>query len=218
MQIGFIIFVWVSTCVGLIIWFVTRSNIVITLTTTECMTESVTTVAATTDNYPQIVDRTTWKAISARAQVETNSSATLVVIAHTGGPLCFTVLTCMLHVRELQHYDMFTEQMNDIRYNFLIGGDNHIYVGRGVRIRNAGLENSLSIAFIGNFSQIEPLEHMLELAHQLIVRLPWMHDAIDFSSYQIVGENQTKYTDSPGSKLYMKIREWRFYSDELFTN
>lgn len=56
------------------------------------------------------------------------------------------------------------QDMPDIKYNFLVGGDGRIYEGRGWGVNNEELDDTINIAFMGNFSKDEPSEGMLNVA------------------------------------------------------
>lgn len=99
---------------------------------------------------------------------------------------------------------------DDIGYNFLIGGDGSIYVGRGWTHQGAHTKGynrkSICIAFIGNFENNAPPENMLSATRSLIaegVRLQKLSD-----NYLLYGHRQLVATQSPGRALYEKIKTW----------
>ena len=61
---------------------------------------------------------------------------------------------------------------DDIGYNFLVGGDGRVYVGRGwtrLGAHNRGYNSqSIGIAFLGTFNTETPSERMASAAHSLI--------------------------------------------------
>lgn len=79
--------------------------------------------------------------------------ATYVVIIHTASYSCDTEASCSAEVREEQKMHMDRKHMEDIAYNFLVGGDGRTYEGRGWDLQGAFAREvnnkSLGIAFIG---------------------------------------------------------------------
>lgn len=83
---------------------------------------------------------------------------------------------------------------SDIGYNFMIGGNGFAYVGRGwdsvgpdARAYNT---KSVTISFIGNFSNVKPPGRQILAAHQLI-QLGVKSGKVD-PDYKILGEQQSQ--------------------------
>ncbi|KAK5642879.1 hypothetical protein RI129_009046 [Pyrocoelia pectoralis] len=118
-----------------------------------------------------------------------------VVIAHSAGSSCASFEDCSLIVRNIQQWHI--SRGNDIWYNFLIGGDGGIYVGRGWNVKPAGGNNAILMTFIGDFEKNELPPIMLSTLNKLLDVGVEIHKLkID---YKLVAHRQTKATLSPGS-------------------
>uniref|UniRef100_T1J1Y5 Peptidoglycan-recognition protein n=1 Tax=Strigamia maritima TaxID=126957 RepID=T1J1Y5_STRMM len=94
-----------------------------------------------------------------------------VFIHHTSTAECFNIVACSQLMKEMQKRDVESGVWTDIRFNFVIGGDGHVYEGTGWEGQGAhtkGYENDLGIALIGNYNGEEPVDGMLELTEALI--------------------------------------------------
>lgn len=92
----------------------------------------------------------------------------LVVIAHTVTPFCGSFTHCSQIVASIQEHHLFGLNISDIGYNFVIGGDGNIYVGRGWDTVNFQRNQSISVSFIGNFVLDELNLNMID-AFQLLM-------------------------------------------------
>jgi len=116
----------------------------------------------------------------------------------------------------IQAYHMKSLGWVDIGYNFLVGGDGQVYVGRGWHIQGQHVSGygaiSVSIAFIGTFVNVEPSTRQIEAAKRLMdegVRLHRLHP-----DYHIYAHRQVSPTESPGQKLFELMKKWpRFTPD-----
>lgn len=153
---------------------------------------------------------------------------------------------CSQMVRNLQKADMRTDGLDDIRYNFLIGGDGSVFEGRGFN----GLgqhtpnynDNSLGIALIGRFDKVAPTEaQVLALRKLLQFGIAWEYLR---SNYELFGYDQLVPGDddqpppqrqgmtssssspasvavgsrmaNPGAKLFEIIRKWPHWTENNF--
>lgn len=123
---------------------------------------------------------------------------------------------CVFLVRYLQTYHMESLGYNDIGYNFLVGGDGAVYIGRGWNIQGEHAtgynERSVGIAFIGTFNKIDPTNQQLCAAQNLIaegVRLNKLNN-----NYKLFGYRQLIPSENPGQALYGMIKKWKNWSDE----
>lgn len=105
---------------------------------------------------------------------------------------------------------------DDIAYNFLVGGDDAVYVGRGWNIQGAHTRSfnskSIGIGFIGTFIDVAPTKGQLCAAQKLMeegVRLGKLTD-----DYSIYGQNQLTQSISPGQQLFNIIKTWSHWSPE----
>nr|QYL00319.1 peptidoglycan-recognition protein SC1 [Holotrichia parallela] len=134
-----------------------------------------------------------------------------VIIVHTAGVFCNTFLECAAQVQLAQDLHVTKDEPN-IKYNFVIGGDGNIYEGRGWSVKNSLRDDSISVAFIGNFIYDELLPSMLDALLELIES--GRHLGVLPDSYRIVAHNQTAPTLSPGRNVYKVIKELaHFYPD-----
>lgn len=101
----------------------------------------------------------------------------------------------------------------DVKYNFLVGGDGAIYVGRGwdVEGEHTGKYSmaGIGIAFIGTFSFDAPPKKQLEAAQKLIedgVKMEKLEE-----SYTVYGQRQLIENQNPGQALYEIIQKWKHW-------
>ncbi|XP_066250703.1 peptidoglycan-recognition protein 3-like [Euwallacea similis] len=169
------------------------------------------------DNYGAIVSRENWGAKPSKSPLQPmNKAATLVVINHTGGKSCSTFLQCSQRVKDIQLEHFNVKNYRDISYNFLLGGDGRIYLGRGWRVTNEGRNESVDFAFIGNFNDLEPSNEILNMANWLISAGGWEDpNAINLSKYYVISNNLTEPSNSPGAHLYAKMNDFVFHTFKL---
>ncbi|KAF2881225.1 hypothetical protein ILUMI_24949 [Ignelater luminosus] len=138
-----------------------------------------------------------------------------VIIHHTVSPSCTTKDSCSELVRNIQNYHMEPSlDFGDIGYNFLIGGDGKVYEGRGWHKEGAHTigynKNSIGIAFIGTFTNVAPPSVQLQAAKDLLecgVKLGELSE-----NYKLYGGKQVISTESPGAKLFKKIKKWPHFA------
>lgn len=111
---------------------------------------------------------------------------------------------------------MRTRQWDDVGYNFIIGRDGTVFVGRGWLYKgehHPDYSNSICIAFIGNFNDETPSDESLLAAKRLIER------GVDIGkldeNYRVCGHCQLFLTESPGKKLYEIIQTWDHWTYEV---
>lgn len=137
-----------------------------------------------------------------------------VIISHSAGIFCSTTLECAPIVRDIQTLHVAQNGSPDIGYNFLIGGDGNIYVGRGWNVRNFHMDSSIGICFLGNYVFDSLTKSMIEAAQMLLER--GLTANILSKEYKLVGHNQTYVTMSPGENVYKVIKEWKhFYPGQI---
>ncbi|XP_068103815.1 peptidoglycan-recognition protein 3-like [Hyperolius riggenbachi] len=109
----------------------------------------------------------------AKSIVPLDSSLKKIFIHHTAGPSCTSPVDCEKQMRIIQKYHTTDGLLNDIRYNFLIGGDKKIYEGRGWNSaeyhNKTYLTDSISIAYIGTFPDTELDEDVQGAIEKLLV-------------------------------------------------
>lgn len=125
--------------------------------------------------------------------------------------------SCTLQVRRIQTFHVGSRGFDDIGYNFLVGGDGAVYIGRGWDKQGAHTlhynEKSICIAFIGNFNEYEPTEEQLCAARKLIeegVKLKKLP-----TTYVLYGHKQLTLSDSPGKLLFNIIKTWNHWTANI---
>ncbi|CAG2175483.1 unnamed protein product [Oppiella nova] len=134
-----------------------------------------------------------------------------VFIHHTETPdQCHNETACVEAVRSVQDFHMDGRHWNDIGYNYLIGGDDRIYEGRGwytVGAHTLGMNSrSVAISLIGNYESVAPPKQMLDLVQK------WVECAVEkgvvSGLYQLHGHRDQTCTSCPGQHLYDIIKSW----------
>jgi len=140
--------------------------------------------------------------------------AEYVIISHTAGRVCQNLPECSEMITSIQFFHMAQLRSPDIGYNFLIGGDANIYIGRGWDTINIHRNNTIGISFTGNFvydyltpDMISALKELLALGVQLNKIPP---------DYKLVCHNQTLATLSPGDHVYEEVAKFpNFYTGPI---
>lgn len=106
---------------------------------------------------------------------------------------------------------------DDIGYNFLVGSNGSIYVGRGWDFKGAHSriynQKSICIAFIGTFFKNAPPACSFIAVKQLIeegVRLGKLT-----KDYRLYGQRQLIPTVSPGNRIFEIIQTWKYWTEEV---
>nr|QCQ73737.1 peptidoglycan recognition protein [Bombus impetuosus] len=137
-----------------------------------------------------------------------------VIISHTVTEFCRTQAGCTFHVRYIQTFHIESRQWSDIAYNFLVGGDGYVYVGRSWDFMGAhsfGFNNiSIGISFIGTFNTVIPPKSQLYAAQRLIEL--GIENGKIAPDYKLLGHRQVSRTLSPGDALYSVIQTWPHWS------
>lgn len=121
-------------------------------------------------------------------------------------------------MRSIQTEHIEVQKMDDIAFNFLIGGNGIIYNGRGWNAVGRHTKNfnsnSICIALIGIFNYEAPHPIQLDAIQRLIdegIRLNKITN-----DYRLYGQRQLiPSTNSPGQKLYDIITTWMHWSSEI---
>ncbi|XP_063699283.1 peptidoglycan-recognition protein 1-like isoform X2 [Culicoides brevitarsis] len=143
--------------------------------------------------------------------------ATRVIIAHTVTEQCFNLETCSLQMRMIQNLHIGYD-FGNIGYNFVIGGDGRVYVGRGWKLQGAHTKGwnkrSIGIAFIGDFTSTIPTKEALKEAKLLL------DDGVEkkflSSNYKLLGHRQVALFASPGDMLYKEIQSWSHWTANVY--
>ncbi|XP_046390157.1 uncharacterized protein LOC124158834 isoform X2 [Ischnura elegans] len=143
----------------------------------------------------------------------------LVIVAHTAGQSCETVVTCRNKMKDLQDYSVGQMKRPDIPYNFLVGRDGNAYEGVGwdhQSIANKKYNNcSISISYIGNYVRVEATSEQLQATKNILslgVKLKKLSP-----DYIVVSHNLTMNTMSPGISVFEQISGLpHFTNDDSF--
>ncbi|XP_018575560.1 uncharacterized protein LOC108914271 isoform X1 [Anoplophora glabripennis] len=163
----------------------------------------------------RVYNRRHWGAQPPRATVDLVHPTTFVIISHSVSPWCDSFSSCSGLVRSFQNHH-FTLGNYDVGYNFIIGGDANIYVGRGWDVRNFHNSISIGICFIGDFRSDELNDGMISAA-KLLIEQGFNAGKIS-TEYILVGQNQTDrgLPESPGENVYRVIKSWPHFSGESY--
>ncbi|KAJ8687419.1 hypothetical protein QAD02_023213 [Eretmocerus hayati] len=170
-----------------------------------------------------IVPRSEWQAKQPRHEPInlTTIPPNWVVISHTeltrGGGYCETKKECYPLLRNLQIFHRDQQGLNDIVYNFLVGGDGTVYEGRGWDIEGQHTKGydskSLGIAFIGDFESKSPREEQVNGVKNFLEYAVSQNKLT--KDYKLIGQNQVpdEHTNSPGSKVSKIIKTWEHWTE-----
>lgn len=125
--------------------------------------------------------------------------------------------SCSEIARSIQKYHTETHGWADIGYNFLIGGDGSVYIGRGWDLEGAHTrpynDNSICMAFIGNYSETEPTKSQLHTTQK------WIEIGVEKKKltldYYLYGQKQLTKTESPGQILFEIITKWEHWTEQI---
>lgn len=184
-----------------------------TTTTEPAPTSTTPMVTADVPDYEGVyIPREVWGGADPTRPATKAQPALLLVIKHTAGETCANQKQCSKVVREIQKEHMEGLGLADISYNFLVGGDGKIYNGRGWGVQNEGRNDSLDVAFMGNFNVDDPTTKMMNAALRIQITgqsTGW----VKYGKYRVLNHNQTEPTDSPGKRLFAKtISYLNYYS------
>lgn len=122
-------------------------------------------------------------------------------------------------MRNMQTYHMDDLNYADIGYNFVVGGDGNIYVGRGWYKVGSHTKNwnekSICVAFIGDYGEMNATEKQLEATQLLLAE--GVERKLLSETYRLYGHFQVKQnTLSPGINLYNIIKTWNHWTSSLY--
>ncbi|XP_078042315.1 peptidoglycan-recognition protein LC isoform X2 [Augochlora pura] len=139
-----------------------------------------------------------------------------VIISHTATEGCIKQSECTHRVRFAQTFHIESRNWSDIAYNFLVGGDGYVYIGRDwdyIGAHAFGYNNvSIGISFIGTFNTVKPNNRQLHAAKKLI-DLGVKKGKIA-KDYKLIGHRQVSATLSPGDVLFNIIKTWPHWSSQ----
>ncbi|XP_069701769.1 peptidoglycan-recognition protein LA-like [Periplaneta americana] len=168
-----------------------------------------------------IFSKLDWRGAEALSKRPLLHPIRIVIISHTETPKCLNFQDCCERMRSIQAYQMGRSGIKgteyvDIGYNFVIGGDENVYEGRGwdVATFHAKSEETLGISFIGDYRERDFLtDGQIEAAQQLLALGVNMGKLSP--SYVLIAHNQSFATDSPGKNIIKVIQKWPNWSPYL---
>lgn len=166
-----------------------------------------------TNTAPLIIYREEWGARDPKLVQLSDGPVPVVVIRETKKPICLEQTTCMEQTMQIQNEDIINH-LSDISYNFLIGGDGNVYVGRGWDVTSAYSNISVDIAFHGNFQFDTPYPNMIQAAKMLIdqgVEMQYIQ-----SEFIILCQNQTALHESEARHLCGIVKKCPHYDNNTY--
>ncbi|XP_006565566.1 peptidoglycan-recognition protein LC isoform X3 [Apis mellifera] len=165
----------------------------------------------------RFIERKEWGAQPPTTQlIKMKLPVPYVIISHTATQFCSTQSECTFYVRFAQTFHIESRNWSDIGYNFLVGGDGYVYVGRSWDYMGAhafGYNNiSIGISFIGTFNTVKPSKQQLYVVQKLIEL--GVEKGKIAPDYKLLGHRQVSQTVSPGDALYSVIQTWPHWSKE----
>ncbi|XP_055680319.1 uncharacterized protein LOC129788369 [Lutzomyia longipalpis] len=142
-----------------------------------------------------------------------------VIVHHTVSGTCNMQRKCETLVQNIQSYHMNELKLDDIGYNFIIGGDGSIFEGVGWHRRGSHTYGynyrSIGIAFLGNYENYAPTKKSTQAAKDLIecgISIGELSKDV-----KIYAAKQVQSTLSPGEHLFDDIKTWPHWASEVKT-
>jgi N-acetylmuramoyl-L-alanine amidase len=84
-----------------------------------------------------IYSKEQWGGVEPRFEIQLLHPTPFIVISHTATTACYSFFACAAQMRNFRASYMASDPGNpDIGYNFVDGGDGHVYEGRGWDVTN----------------------------------------------------------------------------------
>ncbi|XP_017122118.1 peptidoglycan-recognition protein LC isoform X4 [Drosophila elegans] len=165
----------------------------------------------------RFVERQQWLAQPPQKTVpDLQQPVKMVIVLPTNSDNCTTQAQCVFRVRLRQSFDIESVQEDDIVFNFLIGGDGNVYVGRGwdqVGAHMPGYNSkSLSLAYIGSFQTLKPSDKQLSVTRLLLakgVKLGKLDPNYRLTAASKLEPSLTQYK---ADALYQSFGNWTHWS------
>uniref|UniRef100_A0A6P7FTR3 Peptidoglycan-recognition protein LE-like isoform X3 n=1 Tax=Diabrotica virgifera virgifera TaxID=50390 RepID=A0A6P7FTR3_DIAVI len=154
---------------------------------------------------PNVFCRHQWGGVFPKKITWFTTPVDLVVIKQTGDRFCESEEVCKALTLKIQTLHMTTMNYSDIGYNFLIGGDGNIYIGRSFGVHNEHMHKTIDIAIHGNFYFDQFYDYMQNSTKNILdAGLEMGYISQNFS---LVCHNQTELgVSSPGRNVY-KVKQ-----------
>lgn len=167
---------------------------------------------------PNLRSRSFWVAQPPLAPLDPNPlPARRIIVCHTATESCDSTSKCILKVRYIQQFQIDSLNVNDISYNYLVGDDGYVYVGRGWDKMGAHTKGSnngtVGIAFIGTYIDVLPSPQQIESFNKLVALGVLLGKVTP--DYSLVAQCQLKSTAAPGAALVRDMMTWPHYDSSL---
>ncbi|KAH8363863.1 hypothetical protein KR084_000141 [Drosophila pseudotakahashii] len=165
----------------------------------------------------RFVERQQWLAQPPQKKIpDLEQPVKLVIVLPTNSDDCTTQAQCVFRVRLRQSFDIESVQEDDIVFNFLIGGDGNVYVGRGwdqVGAHMAGYNSkSLSLAYIGSFQTRKPSDKQLSVTRLLLERGVKLGKIAPNYRFTAASKLEPTLTQYKADALYQSFGNWTHWS------
>ncbi|XP_044313559.1 peptidoglycan-recognition protein LC isoform X5 [Drosophila rhopaloa] len=165
----------------------------------------------------RFVERQQWLAQPPQKKIpDLEQPVRMVIVMPTNSDNCTTQAQCVFRVRLRQSFDIESVQEDDIVYNFLIGGDGNVYVGRGwdqVGAHMAGYNSkSLSLAYIGSFQTLKPSDKQLNVTRLLLARGVKLGKIAPNYRLTAASKLEPSLTQYKADALYQSFGNWTHWS------
>uniref|UniRef100_T1KLA6 Peptidoglycan recognition protein family domain-containing protein n=1 Tax=Tetranychus urticae TaxID=32264 RepID=T1KLA6_TETUR len=124
-------------------------------------------------NVLQFVNRSSWEADVPDYEFPMMVPVDKIFIDYTYSERCSSLYLCSFNLKSTQEYHKKQIGLFDIAYNFMIGDDSKVYIGRDFMVARAFDDdynnNSLLIGIIGDYENpYGPLPRSLDIIYKLI--------------------------------------------------
>ncbi|KAM7289088.1 peptidoglycan-recognition protein SC2-like [Ixodes scapularis] len=163
--------------------------------------------------------RKEWGARPPKAEnyLRVNGGVSYVFYHHTGREQCFSNKTCSQIILKWQLVHQKTQGWDDIGYNFIIGSNGMVFVGRGwnkIGAHTVGFNNkSVSFGFVGDYSRQVPNDLMLQAAQNLIecgIKLGKIR-----ATFSLHGQSDANCRDCPGKAFHASMKRMPHFGGRL---
>ncbi|XP_056643850.1 uncharacterized protein LOC130449834 [Diorhabda sublineata] len=200
--LGTILFLFVISGITAILVFQLRKN-----TQEEPNEWSITDSISLGDH--RLISKKDWGGRPARKTTPMPTPVNLVIIKHTASTVCDNYEACVKKLVTIQTDDMSNRNYSDIYFNFAVGGDGNVYVGRGWNAKPASGYNNIDLVIIGNFG-LDPFTPLMISATKALLVYGLEKNMLT-ENYRLINHNQTTPTLSPGVNVIVEVRKWPHY-------
>ncbi|XP_043063665.1 peptidoglycan-recognition protein LC-like [Drosophila ficusphila] len=165
----------------------------------------------------RFVERRQWLAQPPQKQLpDLQHPVKLVIVMPTNSDVCSTQAQCVFRVRIRQTFDIESMHEDDIVFNFLIGGDGNVYVGRGWDYQGAHMAGynakSLSLGFIGSYKTNKPTDKQLSVT-RLLLKIGVQLKKIE-PNYELTAAGRLKpdVSQYKADALYKSFADWTHWT------